>query len=280
MKRNSIKLDRLAKVAGLRVLGNDSANPGEIVALTVAELDAMGVGAGGGQPADATLTALAALDSAAGVLYQTGADAFAKYTASQVLDLISSTRGSVLYRGASGWAALAPGTDGHVLKSGGAGADPSWAANAGGWTYVKLASDFSMSSSATPSNVTGLSFTPAANTSYIIEGLFLVSTTVATNGVRPGVSWPTGLSGYGAGQIRVTHSVAGDTHGGDSQLSDFSAPASGQPGTESEAFLARMEALMTTGASPSGNFQVTLRSEGTGATHYMRATSFIRYRTH
>jgi len=128
MRRNSIKLDRLVKVPALRILGNDSANPGEIVALTLAELDAMGVGAGGGQPADATLTALAALDSAAGVLYQT--------------------------------------------------------------------------------------------------------------------------------------------------------PASGQPGTESEAFLARMEALMTTGASPSGNFQVTLRSEGTGATHYMRATSFIRYRTH
>lgn len=37
-----------------------------------------------------------------------------------------STRGAVLYRGASGWAILAPGTAGTVLTSGGAGADPSW----------------------------------------------------------------------------------------------------------------------------------------------------------
>lgn len=49
-------------------------------------------------------------------------------TASEVLDFIGSTRGSVLYRGAAGWAILAPGTSGHFLKSNGAGADPSYAA--------------------------------------------------------------------------------------------------------------------------------------------------------
>lgn len=38
----------------------------------------------------------------------------------------ASTRGGILYRGASGWALLAPGTAGQVLTSGGAGADPSW----------------------------------------------------------------------------------------------------------------------------------------------------------
>lgn len=43
-----------------------------------------------------------------------------------LLDIISSTRGSILYRGASGWAALAPGTAGQVLTSAGAGADPHW----------------------------------------------------------------------------------------------------------------------------------------------------------
>lgn len=40
----------------------------------------------------------------------------------------SSTHGTVLYRGASGWAALAPGTSGHFLKTSGASANPSWAA--------------------------------------------------------------------------------------------------------------------------------------------------------
>lgn len=50
----------------------------------------------------------------------------------ELLDLISSTRGSVLYRGATDWAALAPGTAGQVLSTNGAGADPSWIAAGGG----------------------------------------------------------------------------------------------------------------------------------------------------
>jgi hypothetical protein len=49
-------------------------------------------------------------------------------TASAILDSIGSTRGSILERGASGWAAITPGTSGLPLVSGGAGADPSYAA--------------------------------------------------------------------------------------------------------------------------------------------------------
>lgn len=44
-----------------------------------------------------------------------------------LLDALSSTQGAVLYRGASGWVALAPGTAGQVLTSGGPAADPHWA---------------------------------------------------------------------------------------------------------------------------------------------------------
>lgn len=47
-------------------------------------------------------------------------------TISDILDFVTSTRGSVLYRGNTGWAALAPGTAGQVLQTNGAGADPSW----------------------------------------------------------------------------------------------------------------------------------------------------------
>ena len=47
-------------------------------------------------------------------------------TPSQVLDVIGSTRGDILYRGATGWAVLAPGTSGYVLQTAGGGADPSW----------------------------------------------------------------------------------------------------------------------------------------------------------
>lgn len=45
---------------------------------------------------------------------------------SAVLDVIGSTRGSLLYRGASGWSTLPPGTASYVLTSNGTGADPTW----------------------------------------------------------------------------------------------------------------------------------------------------------
>lgn len=57
-------------------------------------------------------------------------------SASGILDTFSSTRGSVLYRGASGWAALTPGTSGQVLQTNGAGADPSWASASGAVSSV------------------------------------------------------------------------------------------------------------------------------------------------
>src|SRR5665213_1883347 len=44
---------------------------------------------------------------------------------------ISSTQGSVLYRGSGGWTALAPGTAGQFLQTGGTGANPAWAAPSG-----------------------------------------------------------------------------------------------------------------------------------------------------
>lgn len=53
-------------------------------------------------------------------------------TASTVLDFIGATRGTVLYRGASGWAVLAVGVDGQVLTTHGAGADPTWETASGG----------------------------------------------------------------------------------------------------------------------------------------------------
>lgn len=47
-------------------------------------------------------------------------------------DAISSTQGTIMYRNATGWVGLAPGTATNVLTTGGAGANPSWAAAGGG----------------------------------------------------------------------------------------------------------------------------------------------------
>lgn len=159
------------------------------------------------QPLDATLTALAALDAAAGFLTETAADTFVRrsftdtseitwtnpagtagnpsaalinasianarltnssitiggastalggtVTATTIFDSIGSTRGSVLYRGASGWAILSPGTAGLALTSGGAGADP---------VYATLANAALTNSSITiGGNVTALGASVSAN---------------------------------------------------------------------------------------------------------------------
>lgn len=45
---------------------------------------------------------------------------------------LGSGRGQVIYRGASGWAALSPGTNGYFLQTNGSGADPAWATVKGG----------------------------------------------------------------------------------------------------------------------------------------------------
>lgn len=54
-------------------------------------------------------------------------------TITSLLDsLFSSAQGSILYRDAASWAALAPGTSGHYLQTQGAAANPAWAAVSGG----------------------------------------------------------------------------------------------------------------------------------------------------
>ncbi|MBU6232204.1 hypothetical protein KGP36_06175 [Patescibacteria group bacterium] len=51
-------------------------------------------------------------------------------TVTAILDSVfTTTQGSILYRGASAWAALAPSTAGSSLQTGGTGANPAWAFN-------------------------------------------------------------------------------------------------------------------------------------------------------
>jgi hypothetical protein len=52
---------------------------------------------------------------------------------SAVMDnIFSSTQGAVLYRGASNWSALSPGTSGQFLQTQGASANPQWVSSGGG----------------------------------------------------------------------------------------------------------------------------------------------------
>jgi hypothetical protein len=96
-------------------------------------LQKLGVGTGlDGSSGSIALAAMAAKTILANKTV--GSAAPTACTLSDILDFASSTRGSILYRGNTGWAALAPGTAGQFLKTNGAGADPAWAAGGGSST--------------------------------------------------------------------------------------------------------------------------------------------------
>lgn len=77
---------------------------------------------------DVTITTPADQDQ---LTYIASAAKWENKTLSSVIDAaLSSTQGAVLYRGASGWSALPPGTSGQVLTTAGAAANPSWASGA------------------------------------------------------------------------------------------------------------------------------------------------------
>lgn len=64
--------------------------------------------------------------AAAKVLGSIAGGNVAELSVTSVLDLLGSTQGQILYRGASAWAPLGVGTSGQLLQSGGAAANPSW----------------------------------------------------------------------------------------------------------------------------------------------------------
>jgi hypothetical protein len=64
--------------------------------------------------------------AAARVLGSVAGGDVSELSLTNVLDLAGGTQGQVLYRGASAWSALNPGTAGQLLQTGGAGANPSW----------------------------------------------------------------------------------------------------------------------------------------------------------
>lgn len=133
-------------------------------------------------------------------------------TLTAVMDAVfGNTRGEVLYRGATGWAALAPGTAGNVLTAGGAGADPAWAAGGAGgsssvmWcdslsgftasanatlgVYVKPIENFAISELFATMNITSTMVFFAGV--YQVNGSNVITAVTATGApVTPGVTAP------------------------------------------------------------------------------------------
>lgn len=108
---------------------------------------------------------------------------------SQMLDWASSTQGAILYRGASGWVALGPGTSGQVLTTGGAAANPSWASAlpaANSITNAMLRQSVGLSLLGRSANTTGnIADITAANDGEVLRrsGTSIGFGTVATAGI-------------------------------------------------------------------------------------------------
>lgn len=128
-------------------------------------------------------------------------------TISSVLDnLFGTTQGNVVYRGASSWAALAPGTSGQFLQTQGTGANPQWASvTAPPWTIVKKTSDQTITSSTTLVNDTQLFFTAAANTTYAVQCVYSLSMTSGI-GFKVGITGPASPT-----RVRATSFITGGT---------------------------------------------------------------------
>jgi hypothetical protein len=148
------------------------------------------------------------------------------------------------------------------------GADP--------WTYLKLSSDFN-TTSATAVDVTGLSFTPAANTQYEIEAVLYTRTATATVGVRPGVAWPTAGVTDGVAAIQQTSAAATNVLQNGNSGAAVLAPVGGNPNT-TQSWPAIIKAALNTGASPTGTFRLQLASETAGTTVTLRAGSYLKHR--
>lgn len=87
--------------------------------------------------------------------------------ASETLDTISATQGTVLYRGASAWEGMAPGTSGRFLQTRGAAANPLWAR-----ASTKLATRTSIDAATNATtNLSLASYTAGANT-LAVEDVF------------------------------------------------------------------------------------------------------------
>ena len=144
------------------------------------------------------------------------------------------------------------------------------------WTTVVLGTDFTTTQDVSPpANVTGWTFTPAANKSYLIEAFMLVVANSTATGIRPGATVPTGV------ECGMTIEVPSGASGfyvrnvwGDGTL-----PSAATASANLTPHFARAQGLLVAGATPGGDFHIHLATETiTTTSATIKAGSFFRYR--
>lgn len=149
------------------------------------------------------------------------------------------------------------------------GADP--------WTYLKLAADQDVST-ATWADLTGLAFTPAANTDYEVEFCLMCQTPTATVGARPGLSWGTGYQ-YGVADLytptaATTESIVHQTIG--TAAGTAQAAAGGLP-VVNVPYGHRGMVTFRSGTTPTP-FKLQMASETAGTAIRTKAGSYLKFR--
>jgi hypothetical protein len=185
-------------------------------------------------------------------------------TLSNILDsIISSSRGTLLYRTNSGWTGLGPGTTGQVLQTGGASGDPSWTAAPGATPISNLR---------IMANISGASAAPAASTLTAVFDSILG----ATRGMiifRDNSGWRVLAAGT-AGQLLRTGGTTADpswiTATPGSGIGELTGDVTAGPGTGTQvATLANT--TVTAGSYTTANItvdakgRVTAAANGTGS---------------
>lgn len=167
------------------------------------------------------------------------------------------------------------GADGATGPAGPTGATGPAGPSSDPWTYIKLESDFT-TSSATAVAITGLAFAPAANKHYELYAVLRTRTATTTVGPRPGLTWPTGLTD-GVAQVLQASSATANVIANGNIAAAVLAPVGGVPNTTAS-WPAIIVASLSSGASPSGNVQLTLASETAATVVTVKAGSYLRYR--
>jgi len=123
---------------------------------------------------------------------------------------------------------------------------------------VRVTSDYTTTSTSAV-NIPGCSFTPEANKTYVVEGMFFLRTTDITKGMQLGVSYPSGITD-GVHRIVGTNSTTTSAELNSNYTVGGVAASTGLPDT-SNSYPAILHCTFVTGPTPSGDFNVTLQVE-------------------
>ena len=151
----------------------------------------------------------------------------------------------------------------------GGGGDP--------WTYLRLTSDFT-TTSATAVNVTGLAFTPSANTRYEFEAFLMLRTATTTVNPRTGLAWPTGMTD-GVGMVEQAQTATAVPICANGNVNAALLIAVGGLPNTTQSWPARVQGYVVAGATPSGDVSIQLASEAAGTTVRVVSGSWLKWRT-